>query len=41
MLCAERLAQAMDRKVALAADRKELLNVIERAAQASGKIAAG
>jgi len=42
-LCAERLAQAVDREVAQAADKRTLLDAIERfiapAAQASRKIA--
>jgi hypothetical protein len=44
-VCAERLAQAVDRKVAEAAERKQLMDAIERvigpAAQASRKIAEG
>jgi hypothetical protein len=42
-VCAERLAQAVDREVAQAADKRNLLDAIERfiapAAQASRKIA--
>ena len=42
-ICAERLAEAVDRQVLRATDKKELIDTIERcvgpAAQASGKIA--